>query len=121
MGYYQVTIQRTEYKRRAIKIKASDQEEALRKAREAIHGLKFHEHETRNSHEDVVKILHMPSRNRPMPGAKILESGIDMNQFDEHQIQAIREGLERNLDVSFYAKPEFEWERMRDDVDQKRT
>ena len=34
------------------------------------------------------------------------------NQFDEYQKQEIREGLKDNLDVSVYAKKEFEWEQM---------
>ena len=34
------------------------------------------------------------------------------NQFDEYQKQEIRKGLKANLDVSFYAKKEFDWEQM---------
>ena len=32
--------------------------------------------------------------------------------FDDYQIYEIRLGLEDNLDVSFYSKPEFNWEQM---------
>ena len=32
------------------------------------------------------------------------------NQFDIYQQEEIYEGLEENLDVSIYAKPEYSWE-----------
>ena len=35
------------------------------------------------------------------------------NQFDENQKKEILKGLEDNLDVSIYAKPEFDWTKMR--------
>ena len=34
------------------------------------------------------------------------------NQFDKHQQRVLILGLEQNLDVSIYAKKEFEWEQM---------
>ena len=34
------------------------------------------------------------------------------NQFDEYQKTGILIGLEDNLDVSIYAKPDFNWEQM---------
>ena len=34
------------------------------------------------------------------------------NQFDEYQKQEIKKGLKANLDVSFYAKKEFDYQQM---------
>ena len=34
------------------------------------------------------------------------------NQFDKKQRRIIEEGLEKNLDVSIYAKTEYSWEQM---------
>ena len=34
------------------------------------------------------------------------------NQFDEKQREIIQEGLQANLNVSAYAKPEFDWLQM---------
>ena len=35
-------------------------------------------------------------------------------QFDEYQQEEIIKGLKNNLDVSIYAKSEFDWEQMRE-------
>ena len=35
------------------------------------------------------------------------------NQFDEKQQKQIRYGLEDNLDISIYAKPEYSWLEMK--------
>ena len=35
------------------------------------------------------------------------------NQFDKYQQEEIRLGLEDNLDVSSYAKKEFDWDEMK--------
>ena len=35
-------------------------------------------------------------------------------QFDEYQQEEIIKGLKDNLDVSIYAKSEFDWEKMRE-------
>ena len=35
------------------------------------------------------------------------------NQFDEKQKREINWGLRRNLDISIYAKSEFDWEQMK--------
>ena len=35
-----------------------------------------------------------------------------INQFDEEQKTEIIKGLEKNLDVSIYAKPEYTWQQM---------
>ena len=34
------------------------------------------------------------------------------NQFNNNQKEEILQGLKENLDVSIYAKPEFDWEQM---------
>ena len=36
------------------------------------------------------------------------------NQFNISQKEEILQGLKENLDVSIYAKPEFDWEQMRE-------
>ena len=36
------------------------------------------------------------------------------NQFDKKQRRIIEEGLEKQLDVSIYAKPEFTWMQMKE-------
>ena len=35
------------------------------------------------------------------------------NQFDEKQKREITWGLRRNLDISIYANPKFDWEQMK--------
>ena len=48
---------------------------------------------------------------------KGLQAGLDVSiyakkEFDYLQMEEIREGLEKGLDVSIYAKPEFDYDQM---------
>ena len=38
-----------------------------------------------------------------------VKSDIDLSIFDYGQMREIRLGLESNLDVSYYVKPEYNW------------
>lgn len=45
-----------------------------------------------------------------------LERNLDVEwyakpEFESEQMSQIRQGLEQNLDVSWYAKPEYNWEK----------
>ena len=43
---------------------------------------------------------------------KTLEELQAKYDFDDKQLDKIRQGLEKEIDVSVYAKPEFEWSQM---------